>query len=68
MEYFTELVETYKPTLTRDSRLLLYVDKIGQKYFGVPAKNDCHGGGLLGNLLKGFLNIYLSIQCLPINV
>lgn len=52
MEYFTELVETYKPTLTRDSRILLYLDKIGQKHFGVPAKDENYGG-LLGNLLKG---------------
>jgi hypothetical protein len=53
MEYFTELVETYKPTVSRDSRLLYQIDKIGQKFFGVPEKEHGMGGGFLGNLLKG---------------
>ncbi|KAI6170842.1 Golgi to ER traffic protein 4-like protein [Aphelenchoides bicaudatus] len=53
IEYFTELVETYKPTLTRDSRILYHVDKIGQKFFGVPEKEQGFGGGILGSLLKG---------------
>lgn len=53
MEYFTELIETYKPTISRDSRLIYHVDKIGQKFFGVPEKEHGFGGGFLGNLLKG---------------
>ncbi|XP_022095557.1 Golgi to ER traffic protein 4 homolog [Acanthaster planci] len=53
---FTVLCEQYQPSLKRDPIYLEYLDRIGQLFFGLPPPiGPPMGGGILDNLLRGFL-------------
>uniref|UniRef100_A0A915B8Z6 Golgi to ER traffic protein 4 homolog n=2 Tax=Parascaris univalens TaxID=6257 RepID=A0A915B8Z6_PARUN len=53
--YFSILVEKYQKCLERDPSYRVYLDKIGQLYFGLPPAQKSSCGGLLGSILKGLL-------------
>ncbi|CAD5235108.1 unnamed protein product [Bursaphelenchus xylophilus] len=63
LSHFTEVVEVYKPTIHQCRSVVNLVDKIGQKFFGLPPRDGNEGaGGLLGNLLKGLISKPSSSQ------
>merc|ERR1712168_1652852 len=52
---FARLLELYKPSLDRDPTLLLYLDKIGQLYFGLPPKKSSGIEAMFGDFMQAFL-------------
>ncbi|CAJ0946676.1 unnamed protein product, partial [Mesorhabditis belari] len=53
--HFAILLEKYEPAIMSEPGFRLYIDKIGQMYFGLPPPRAAGPGGLLGNLFKGLL-------------
>lgn len=55
---FTVLCEVYHPSLQRDPAYNMYLDKIGQVFFGVTPPPEPNGPpGMLGSLMRSFLGV-----------
>lgn len=49
-------MERYEHSIKRDNEYRIYLDKIGQIYFGLPPPNkSTNSNGLLGNIFRGEL-------------
>lgn len=56
MGEYEVLCQQYQLSLNRDPSFRMYLDKIAQLYFNVPAPRARRQGGLFGNLLQSFFN------------
>ncbi|PIK37053.1 putative Golgi to ER traffic protein 4-like B [Apostichopus japonicus] len=55
---FTVLCEVYHPSLQRDPSYNVYLDKIGQVFFGVTPPPEPNGPpGMLGSLMRSFMGV-----------
>lgn len=59
LQTFSVLCQQYEPSIKRDPCYVMYLDKIGQIFFGLQPprqQSGAGGGGLFGNLFESFFS------------